>query len=182
MELELEVENFAGSGAFKGLNSPEATLSLSSVIEMGGKRKARMSLVDARIHQAEWEQQASTLDVLGELTASYIESLATQASIQLAEESLALSQSLLKTVKRRSNKGATPEAEVMRAQAAVTRPVVNDDLCISQICHLPYHGIVHIGPNVVGIDPPETRRMQINQIFKLRKRKRFNILKKLLQS
>ncbi|MGH1471315.1 MAG: TolC family protein [Cellvibrionaceae bacterium] len=121
MELELEVENFAGSGVFKGLDSPEATLSLSSVIEMGGKRKARMSLVDARIHQAEWEQQATTLDVLGELTASYIESLATQANIQLAEESLALSQSLLKTVKRRSNKGATPEAEVMRAQAAVAR-------------------------------------------------------------
>ena len=53
MELELEVENFAGSGSFKGLDSPEATLSLSSVIEMGGKRKARMSLVEARIHQAE---------------------------------------------------------------------------------------------------------------------------------
>lgn len=121
MELELEVENFAGSGAFKGLDSPEATLSLSSVIEMGGKRKARMSVVDAQINRAQWEQQATTLDVLGELTASYIESLASQANIQLAKESLAVSQSLLKTVKTRSNKGATPEAEVMRAQAAVAR-------------------------------------------------------------
>ncbi|MCH9692458.1 MAG: TolC family protein [Gammaproteobacteria bacterium] len=121
LEFEFEAENFAGSGSFKGFDSPEATLSLSSVIEMGGKRKARMSLVDARINQAEWEQQASTLDVLSELTASYIESLATQANIRLAKESLALSQSLLKTVKTRSKKGATPEAEVMRAQAAVAR-------------------------------------------------------------
>ena len=121
VELEFEVENFAGSDSAKGLDSSEATLSLSSVIEMGGKREARMSLVDARIHQAEWQQQASTLDVLGELTARYIESLATQANIRLAEESLALSQSLLKTVKARAKKGATPEAEVMRAQAAVAR-------------------------------------------------------------
>jgi len=121
LELEIEVEDFAGSGSFKGLDSPEATLSLSSVIEMGGKRKARTSLMDARINKSEWELQAITLDVLGELTAIYVDSLATQANIQLAEESLALTQSLLQTVRSRSKKGATPEAEVLRAQASVAR-------------------------------------------------------------
>lgn len=121
LELEFEVENFAGSGSFKKFDSPEATLSLSSVIEMGEKRKVRMSLAETRINQAEWQQQAATLDVLGELTEVYVESLATQANIRLAEESLVLSQSLLKTVKKRSNKGAAPEAEVMRAKAAVAR-------------------------------------------------------------
>ncbi|WP_396586507.1 TolC family protein [Bermanella sp. R86510] len=121
LELELAAENFAGSNNNKGFDSAEITLALSSVIELGGKREARLSFADARIIQAEWEKKATTLDVLGELTASYIESLTTQANIQLAEESLALSQSLLKTVNTRSNKGATPEAEVMRAQAAVTR-------------------------------------------------------------
>ena len=121
LELELAAENFAGSNNNKGFDSAEITLALSSVIELGGKREARLSFADARIIQAEWEKKATTLDVLGELTASYIESLTTQANIQLAEESLALSQSLLKTVNTRSNKGATPEAEVMRAQAAVAR-------------------------------------------------------------
>lgn len=119
--LELEVENFAGSGSNQGLDSAETTLALSSVIELGGKRQARLSYADARINQMEWEQQAATLDVLGVLTEVYIEGLATQANIQLAEESLALSQSLLKTVKTRSARGATPEAEVMRAHAALTR-------------------------------------------------------------
>lgn len=121
LALELEVENFAGSGSNQGLNSAETTLALSSAIQLGGKRKARLSYADARINQVEWEQQAATLDVLGELTEVYIEGLATQANIQLAEESLALSQSLLKTVKTRSARGATPEAEVMRAQVALTR-------------------------------------------------------------
>lgn len=121
LALELEVENFAGSGGNQGLDAAETTLALSSMIELGGKRQARLSYADARINQVEWEQQATTLDVLGALTEVYIEGLATQANIQLAEESLALSQSLLKTVKTRSARGATPEAEVMRAQAALTR-------------------------------------------------------------
>src|SRR5690606_4682629 len=119
--LELEVENVAGSGSNEGFDSAETTLALSSVIELGGKRQARISYADARINQAEWEQQAATLDVLSELTAIYIESLATQANIRLAEESLGLSQSLLKTVRARSAQGAAPEAEVMRAQASGAR-------------------------------------------------------------
>lgn len=121
MALELEVENFAGSGSAEGVDTAETTLALSSVIELGGKRQARISFTDAQISRAEWEQQAATLDVLGELTAVYIEGLATQANIRLAKESLALSQALLKTVKTRSARGATPEAEVMRAQAAVAQ-------------------------------------------------------------
>ncbi len=121
LALELEVENFAGSGSNQGFDSAETTLALSSVVELGGKRQARLSYTDARINQVEWEQQAATLDVLGELTEVYIEGLATQANVRLAEESLTLSQSLLKTVKARSARGATPEAEVMRAKAAFVR-------------------------------------------------------------
>jgi outer membrane protein, heavy metal efflux system len=121
LALELEIENFAGSGNNQGFDSAESTLALSSVIELGGKRQARVSYADARIKRAEWEQQAATLDVLGKLTEVYIEGLATQANVRLAEESLALSQSLFLTVKTRSARGATPEAEVMRAQAALTR-------------------------------------------------------------
>lgn len=121
LALELEVDNFAGSGSNEDFESAETTLALSSVIELGGKRQARMSYSDARISQVEWAQQAATLDTLGRLTEVYIEGLATQANLRLAEESLALSQSILKTVQTRSARGATAEAEVMRAQAALTR-------------------------------------------------------------
>lgn len=121
LALELEVENFAGSGVNEGFDAAETTLALSSVIELGGKRQARTRYADARLNQAEWGQQAATLDTLGKLTEVYIQGLATQANIQLAEESLALSRSILKTVEMRSARGATAEAEVMRAQAALTR-------------------------------------------------------------
>ena len=47
-----------------------------------------MSLVDARINKNHWEQQAATLDVLGQLTQVFIEGLSTQANIDLANNSL----------------------------------------------------------------------------------------------
>ncbi len=47
-ELSLEVENFAGSGAFQGLRSTEATLALSQRIELGGKRSARLGVARSK--------------------------------------------------------------------------------------------------------------------------------------
>lgn len=121
LELGVEVENVAGSGVNQGFDSAETTVALSSVIELGGKRQARLALADSRLDQYTWQRQAATLDVLGALTTSFIEGLLTQANVELAEESLSLSQSLLKTVKSKAAKGATSEAEVMRARASLVR-------------------------------------------------------------
>lgn len=120
LTTELEIDNVAGSGSNQGFDSAETTLALSSAIELGGKRRARLSYADARINRAKWQQQAATLDTLGKLTQVYIEGLVTQANLRLAEESFGLSRSILKTVKTRSARGAAAEAEVMRAQAALT--------------------------------------------------------------
>lgn len=120
-QMALDVENVAGSGAFSNYDSAEITLSLSSVIELGGKANSRVALINARSDRLSFERQAATLDVLGELTALYIRSLSTQEYIHLAEESVALSERMLKTVEERAAKAAAPEADVMRAKAAVTR-------------------------------------------------------------
>ena len=121
VQLGLEVENVAGSGDFSGADNAETTLALSSVIELGGKARSRVALINARTDRLSFERQAATLDVLGELTALYIRSISTQEYIHLAEEAVALSERMLKTVEERASKAAAPEAEVMRAKAAVTR-------------------------------------------------------------
>ena len=131
-EVSAELENVAGSGGTNGLDAAESTIALSSVLELGGKRQARMSLADSRIEQFRWEQQAATLDVLGNLTTAFIEGLTFQANMELARESLNLSQSLLKTVQSRSAKGATPEAEVKRAKAALVRAELQLAASVSQ--------------------------------------------------
>lgn len=125
LALEIGVENFAGSGALNSLDSAEITLALSSTIELGGKRNARLAYADARINQAKADQKAATLDTLGNLTELYIRSLATQANVHLAEASLTLSRSTLQTIETRSARGASPEAEVMRAKASLVHAQIS---------------------------------------------------------
>lgn len=119
LNLDLELENVLGSGPFQGIDSAETTIALSSVIELGDKRSARASVADSRIYRTQWEKQAETLNVLGDLATTYINGLSTQNNILIAQESLRASKQLLRTVKNKVEQGATPEVELLRAKANV---------------------------------------------------------------
>lgn len=121
LQLDVEVENILGSGDLNGLNSAELTVGLSSVIELGDKMSSRIALNRAKSDYLGFEQQAATLDVLGKLTTSYILALSTQESIALVEEAVVLSQRMRNTVENRVTRGAAPEAELMRAEANLSR-------------------------------------------------------------
>ena len=75
LNISIEVENFAGSGELSGVTSAETTLALSSVIELGGKRRARLSVANAQLQTFDYQRQAFTLDVLGDLTSTFIQAL-----------------------------------------------------------------------------------------------------------
>ena len=117
----LEVENVLGSGTLQGVDGAEYTLSLSSVIELGGKRRARTGAVSSRYDLMEAEREAETLDVLGQVTQRYVATLALQEKLDLATQSVELSEAILNTVTRRTKQGAAPEAEVLRAKAALAQ-------------------------------------------------------------
>lgn len=119
--LGLDVENAAGSGSKKGTNAAEVTLSLSSVIEMGDKLMSRISVVDANLDVFELNRQAQTLDVLGKLTSAFIRSLTTQEQLKLSTEAVKLSEALHKKVRKRAQRGAASDAEIMRARAMLTQ-------------------------------------------------------------
>ena len=120
-EAGLEVENALGSGTLQGVDGAEYTLSLSSVIAVGGKRRARTGAVSSRYDLMEAEREAETLDVLGQVTQRYVATLALQEKLDLATQSVELSEAILNTVTRRTKQGAAPEAEVLRAKAALAQ-------------------------------------------------------------
>jgi len=119
--VNLEAENFAGSGDFNSFDNAELTIALSSVIELGGKRGSRIAVASNRLQTFEMQQQATTLDVLGELTAAFVMVLTTQAEQKLADEAVRLSEELLATVSNRAERGAASDAEVKRANAMLTQ-------------------------------------------------------------
>jgi len=117
-ELEVDTENFAGTNGFSGVDSAELTVALSSTIEMGGKREARVGLYSLSRARLEAQRQVESLELLGEVTRRYIDVLAAQERVVLATEAADLSSITLRVVKKRAKAGSTPEAEVKRAQAA----------------------------------------------------------------
>ena len=121
LEADLEVENFLGSDNLRGVDGAEYTLSLSSIFELGGKRQARVSVVDSRYGRVEAERRAETLDVLGQVTQRFVATLALQEKLELAAEAVALAEATHEIVARRADQGAAPQAEILRARAALTR-------------------------------------------------------------
>src|SRR3546814_18445218 len=45
--LNVEVENFAGTGPYSGFNGTETTVSINQRLDLAGRRRARMTLADA---------------------------------------------------------------------------------------------------------------------------------------
>jgi len=126
-EIGVELENIAGSGNRQSIDSAELTLALSSVIELGHKRQSRISVSDARINQSDYERQAQTLDVLGAMTQAFIIVLSTQAELDLTAESVSLSEALYNTARKRAQRGAGSDAQLMRAKAQVSQAKIQQN-------------------------------------------------------
>ena len=58
-EVGVEVENFAGSGEFRGVDAAETTVALSQVIELGGKRLRRARVAALERDLAAWEYEGT---------------------------------------------------------------------------------------------------------------------------
>ena len=120
-EVGTELENFAGSGTTNGFDEAELTVSLSSVIELGSKRQARLASIDAQAGFLETKRQVQALDILGAMTTQYLAVLALQERLALAQESESLAAEMIATVRVRVDAGAAPDAELLRVRAVHSR-------------------------------------------------------------
>lgn len=120
-ELGLELENFAGSGSLRGTDALETTLSLSQVVELGGKRQLRVAVAESDLDVVSIEQRARQLDVLADVTRRFIDVVAAQERLRFAEQSSQLARKTLEAIATRVDAARSPEAERSRARIAVTR-------------------------------------------------------------
>ena len=114
-----EVENVAGTGELSGIKSLETRVTLSSVLELGGKRLSRVELVEQQSDVVRVERKVKALDLLGQETRRFINVLNSQERVKLAEIGLELAQTTLAEVDRRVSAAVAPKADLGRAEAAV---------------------------------------------------------------
>ena len=115
--LDLEIENFGGSGALGGFGQNETTVSYAQTFELGGKRAKREQAARANqslgLAECEVVLRASELQT----ALAFYELVAAIEIARLAEEASSLSQSLSETVDKRVTAGAAAPPELSRAQA-----------------------------------------------------------------
>lgn len=114
-----EADNVAGSGPYRGLKSSETTLQLSQLIELGGKRAARVRVAARGRELSGFDHETKRLDVLVAATRTFVQTLAAQRRQALAAETSRLAEDLVPATQRRVEAGAANAVEATRAQNAV---------------------------------------------------------------
>ncbi len=117
-DLSFELDNALGSGPYKGLRSAETNLQLSQLVELGGKREARVAAGEARIGTAVWQRRATRLEVLSETAIAFITIVSAQRRIEIFDEQISGLDQLIPLLQKRVQEGASSPAETLRAQVA----------------------------------------------------------------
>ena len=100
LRLEFELENAPRSDQDSSFDSAEATLSLASVIERGGKREARRAVADAAAESLKLQGEQRRADLLAEVARRYLDVVAAQS---MADSPLPRSSSANEVVTQRRN-------------------------------------------------------------------------------
>ena len=119
--VELDAENLLGSGAIAGVRSAELTLSLSSVIERGGKLAARSAVAELRIEGPELLREARRLDLLAEVARRFLDAAAAESLAALSREDLVQRERMAAAVADRHRAGIELASVPLAAEAARLR-------------------------------------------------------------
>lgn len=97
----------------------QATVQLSQLIELGGKRSARRAVADLDRNLAEWDFETARIDVLTRVTAAFLDVLVSQQAVALAERARALVEQVEQAVRSRVDAGVVSPIEHTKAAVAV---------------------------------------------------------------
>lgn len=119
---DLLFEDLGSSGrslADQRAGQPQATLQVSQLIELGGKRAARRKLAETDRGLAEWDFETARIDVLSRVTTAFLDVLVSQQAIALAQRTSALIEQIDQTVRSRVEAGVVSPIEQTKAGVAL---------------------------------------------------------------
>lgn len=118
-EVSLLHEDFGGINTASGARSTQTTLAISQLIELGGKRAARLRLARLDESLAGWNYETQRLDVFAGTARAFMDVLAGQRRVALAEETLRLERQFYGAVSERVRAGSISPLEERRAQVTL---------------------------------------------------------------
>jgi cobalt-zinc-cadmium efflux system outer membrane protein len=114
-EVQAQVENFGGTGPYKGLRSSETTVGVALPLELGGKRSARVALGTARLTRAQVQAEIARADLRLRITQLYIEAAAAERRSEVLGEQAAIAANAFRIASDRVQVGDVSPIEQQRA-------------------------------------------------------------------
>ncbi len=119
-QLEIRVEDVAGSGNFNGFDQSQTTIQLSQLVELGGKRGARLRANDLFGKLAGWDYETKRMDILTEVSKAYADVLKAQQHVLLAESLTVLGENFVNAVTERVKAGKVAPLEQTKAEISLS--------------------------------------------------------------
>lgn len=119
--VALVIEDSVGTGSYSGGGQAQTTLELSQLLELGGKRAARVSLAERAQAVTSAERELRRADVTAEVGRRFIRLLVAQQGVALAMENTARAERTWTAARRRVHAGADSALAEQRAAVAVER-------------------------------------------------------------
>lgn len=123
-QLQVMVEDALGSGSFNGFSQSQTTIQLSQLIELGGKRAARLRASTLSTKLADWDYETKRIDVLTQVAKAYIEVLRAQQQITLTESLVHLGEKFLNAVGERVKAGKVAPLERTKAEVSLSSMLI----------------------------------------------------------
>jgi cobalt-zinc-cadmium efflux system outer membrane protein len=120
-ELEVEVENFGGSGEFGGFDGSETTIAIGQTILLGGKLRKRVELARLGRDLAGWDYEVARVEALTRVAGDFVATLAAQERLTLARETEELAQRVFSTIGERVEAGKISPVERTKARVELAQ-------------------------------------------------------------
>lgn len=119
--IGVEIEDFAGTGPYSPIERSQTTAWYERTWERGGKREARIGAARSELGVARERSRLRMLDLLAQVQAAWVEALAAEAAIPIAEQRLADAQRVEAEVSRRVGRALDPLFAAERARTAIAQ-------------------------------------------------------------
>ena len=116
-ELGMQSEDISGSRP--GFSHSQTTLQLSQLLELGGKRTARVREATFGRELAKLDYESKRLDILKKTAQAFVEVLSAQERVRLGQENLELASGLIPDIRKRIEAGKASAVEQTRSEVAV---------------------------------------------------------------
>lgn len=130
--LDVQLEDFGGSGPLSGVDGAQATYSLSQEIELGGDRRARARFADRETSAARIRAGLGELDLREAVELAFVEAQAAEALVSVAQSRLDVAKDFAAAVERRVRAARDPEAARARVAARLAEAEIEVETTLAR--------------------------------------------------